>query len=92
MPPTSPPEEKWATLSAKLPIRDSWVQLPAFLLEVGESSVHPRRFLEATEERSGKLWRVGPRQVSARDGIYYMKKGGGGKYHASEAFLERVFL
>ena len=87
MPPTSPPEEKWATLSAKLPIRDSWVQLPAFLLEVGESSVHPRRFWEATEEQSGKLWRVGPRQVGARDGIYYTKKARGAEVNIMPARL-----
>ena len=83
-------EDKWQILLTRVPAQATWIEMPAFLKQVGESALHPKRFLEFTFEGSEQLWCVHDR--SAQINLDYSRMGRGGKYHGDAAFLKQVFL
>ena len=83
-------EEKWQILLTRVPAQATWIEMPAFLKEVGESKLHPKRFLEPTMEGSEQLWYVDNRY--AQNNLDYTRMGRGGKYHGDTAFLKQVFF
>ena len=86
------PDAKWDMLLARMPTQGAWLPLPDFLKDVGESALHPKRFLELTGEESEQIWEVGPHNQSATHGIDYKRMGRGGKYYGEVTFLKQVFL
>ncbi len=94
-------DEQWTKLLKKLGVGegDDWIQLPQFLLEVGENAGHTKRFVQPAKE-SRKCWTRSdggrPRQLSDWRHMHSGKKGGankgsGGSVHVRKAFLKHVF-
>jgi hypothetical protein len=86
------PDAKWDVLVVRMSAQGAWLPLQDFLKQVGESALHPKRFLERTGEESDQIWQVGPHRRAAIHEVDYRRMGRGGKYHGDVAFLKQVFL